>query len=504
MKRALAERAKQSGLPNGVGSSIPGSEPTTGASSPLPSSQSVTEYTALKDAETTSSHHLPNNDEIPRKSLSIASQGNGPSTSSTPVPSPRTAPSPRPKKRLRESVVKLEEQDEEDANASAFYLRHQNRALASELRQLKYQIHRLERERDTRRTQCSLAVQNLNTLQATWSQLEEALQLGQPPISAPSSDPMESSPGHPFFATSSAAAAAPLSTGSGTSVELVGALFHSLAQLGNVTTTTASTRRKSTENGDELHAMSDEDEDNENIPLEEPIPEAQGQDEFSEPVHTKQQLDDLLQITNKISTRASTLQGWIWTLLQRLENGSSERVGVAEQVHAAQQQVARLKAKNMTMKEKMKELARSRDELLESDKRVRRGLYRLAAGRVQLDEVLKAIVAADEDKEMASEWMVQSQETGIPPVGSSSALLDSVASGSSLLPVEKTEETNLDGKESAPITSAELAHLQKKVGELEQVAKTRDERIKTVSPTNYYLPLPKNPKSSSHNLTSPF
>jgi hypothetical protein len=105
---------------------------------------------------------------------------------------------------------------------------------------------------------------------------------------------------------------------------------------------------------------------------------------------------------------------------------------------------------------------------------------------------------------MASEWMVQSQETGIPPVGSSSALLDSVASGSSLLPVEKAEESNLDGKESSPITSAELAHLQKKLGELEQVAKTRDERIKTVRPTNYYLPLPKNPNSSSHNFTSPF
>lgn len=473
MKRALAERAKQSGLPNGVGSSMPGSEPTTGTSSPLPSSQSVPEYTALKDAETTSSHHLPSNDEMPSKSLSIATKGNGPSSSSTPVPSPRTAPSPRPKKRLRESVVKLEEQDEDDSNASAFFLRHQNRALASELRQLKYQIHRLERERDTRRTQCTLAVQNLNTLQVTWSQLEDALQFGRSSTTT-DSDLMELSDAHSGLASSSSRAP-PLSTGSGTSVELVGALFHSLAQLGNVTTTT---RRRNTKNGDDLQSVSEEDHDeDENVHMEEPIPEDQAQDDFSESAYTNQQLDDLLQITNKISTRARTLQGWIWTLLQRLENGTTERVGVAEQVHAAQQQVARLKAKNMTMKAKMKELARSRDESQESDKRVRRGLYRLAAGRVQLNEVLKAIVAADEDKETVSDWLApSSQDVLVPPGGSSSALLDN----SSSLPLEKEDEANLDGKESAPITSAELLQLQKKVVELEQVAKTRDERIKTL------------------------
>lgn len=462
MKRALAERAKQSGLPNGSGPSMPSSETTTTSSPPhfSPPEHSSTELHGEETGHTIPSNDN-NNDEISKNPLSIATKSNGPSLSSSSAPSPRTAPSPRPKKRLRDSVVKLDDQDEDDSNASAFYLRQQNRALASELRQLKYQIIRLERERDTRRSQCTLAVQNLNTLQATWSQLEDALKQD-----GPSGGAAAHSNDHQTSREGSSSTSAPLSTGSGTSVELVGALFHSLAELGTGT----DRRRIHSENGDEMDVdVDDDDTDKETQHLEEPLPESVD-DDTSEQFPT-QQLDELLRITDNVAKRANALQGWIWSLLQKLEGGATEGVGVAEQVHAAQQQVAFLTAKNKTLKAKMKELARSRDELQESDRRVRRGLYRLAAGRIQLTEVLKAIVAADEDKEPPAAWIASS--TTPAELGTDHTVVPNSTYG-------KTDEVTGDGKESTSITSAELTQLQKKVMELEQVANARDEQIKTV------------------------
>lgn len=495
MKRALAERAKQSGLPNGVGPSVPSSEPTTSSilSNPPPSSlpELSTSFSAPNNesAEPDNSNSTPavnsSATDTPKTPLSIAAKTNA-STAS-----PR--PSPRPKKRLRESLVKqLEEEDEDDSSANAFFLRHQNRALASELRQLKYQLTRLERERDTRRSQCSLAVHNLNTLQTTWTQLEEALQHGQPPPPASNHNDAPNDDSNTEMTAApqgrSGASSAPLSTGSGTSVELVGALFQSIAELGTTgaTSATASRRVKSdtgdsmdVDDGDDDDSSSDEEHLQQQLSSE-PLPPIQGEEDVQDDPANAQHLEELMRITENVAQRASTLQGWIWSLLQRLEKGgdsedsstATNTVRVAQQIHAAQQQVARLKAKNKALKAQMKELARSRDESTDSEKRVRRGLYRLAAGRVQLKEVLKAIVASDEDKELAAEWMGTSTVLSTPLVTAAAATAASTS-------VKKEETSGDDGKESS-VSSAEVAQLQKTVLDLEQVASARDEQIKMV------------------------
>mmetsp|Transcript_92709 Transcript_92709/g.267715 ORF Transcript_92709/g.267715 Transcript_92709/m.267715 type:complete len:908 (+) Transcript_92709:163-2886(+) len=403
MKRALAERAKQSGLPNGVGPSVPESAD--------PPSQ-------------------------PQQASSSSAEANGGPTKALPSAPLNNTSSPRPKKRLRESIVKLEEEDEDDSNANAFYLRHQNRALASELRQLKYQLTRLERERDVRRTQCTRAVQGLNTLQATWTQLEETLQNGQAPTSTGEKLPEGTS-------------SAPLSTGSGKSVEMMGALFNSLAALGN-----GAKRIKN-----EMDVDGESDQEDPHLP--EPLPQ---DDDAEDEAAQKEQLDLLMVITNNVAKRASTLQGCIFSLLHRLENGTADGVNMAEQLKAAQQQISRLKAKNKTLKAQIEEIARTRDEYQESDKRVRRGLYRLASNRVQLKEVLKAIVSSDEDKEAAAEWMAYA---GQPPAEATAAA-----------PVAASKKIEGDAKSS--VSSEELASLQKKISDLEQVASARDAQIKTL------------------------
>jgi E3 ubiquitin-protein ligase BRE1 len=450
MKRALAERAKQSGRPNGVAPASPAPEkPMTSAPthSSAPSSNSTPKVKASSSSTSLS--------QLPPKTMQIAKNE---SSSSAPSARPSSA-SPRPKKRLRESVVKLEDEDEDDSNASAFYLRHQNRALASELRSFKNELSRLSREREYRRSQCSKAVQSLNALQATWTQMEAALQYGQqpPPPAAGQNEANLASPSTSFAA---AVAAAPLSTGSGTSVELIGALLDSLAALG--TTMPGKRRRRIKQEGDEDEDMdgtssSGENEEEDHAPSAEMLMD--GAD--------TQQLDDLLRITDNVAKRATTLQRWIWSLLQRLE-GTDASLAAAEAGQLNQEQVARFKAKNKTLKAQLKELARSRDEMTASDKRVRRGLYRLAAGRVQLKEVLKAIVISDEDKEAAAAWL---EVTPTPVVAIAS-------SGTSATPASAVKSEG-DEKEGL-VNSAKVAQMKKQISDVEQLASARDEQIKKV------------------------
>lgn len=82
-------------------------------------------------------------------------------------------------KRQRMSQAAVE--DNEEKENSSFFLKHQNAALASELKQLTYQFNLLEKERNFRRNQCNEANQALHSLEATWTAMEVALQLGQQP-----------------------------------------------------------------------------------------------------------------------------------------------------------------------------------------------------------------------------------------------------------------------------------------------------------------------------------
>jgi E3 ubiquitin-protein ligase BRE1 len=102
------------------------------------------------------------------------------------------SPSPRPSttgsssthgiatlKRQRLPASRHADQDDgdDDHTGSAFYLRQQNKALATELRTLQALTRTLTVERDHRRRICHQAVQALDSLQATWTQLETSLRI---------------------------------------------------------------------------------------------------------------------------------------------------------------------------------------------------------------------------------------------------------------------------------------------------------------------------------------
>ena len=125
----------------------------------------------------------------PAATATAAGAGDGDGTRAR---SPR--PSPRPKKRQRPSLTAAattatsvhttvknsddedeaddNEQDETSAAKDAFYLRHQNKALASELRAYKRQIDLLVAERDHRRDRCDEAREGVDKLAEIWAEVE--------------------------------------------------------------------------------------------------------------------------------------------------------------------------------------------------------------------------------------------------------------------------------------------------------------------------------------------
>ena len=182
MKRALAERAKQSETghpaahtPNGLG---PAHGPVAVSSGQPP------RKVPRIDGET--SHRQGGEQRIKTEPITIhvpsQSQATSSSAATTPRPSPSgTPPEKRSSLKRQRSNAALAEHDDEEPDSSGFYLKHQNRALASELKGLQYQLRLLEKERDLRRQQCQQAGQALQDLHNTWTQMEVALQLGTPP-----------------------------------------------------------------------------------------------------------------------------------------------------------------------------------------------------------------------------------------------------------------------------------------------------------------------------------
>lgn len=102
-------------------------------------------------------------------------------------------------------------------------------------------------------------------------------------------------------------------------------------------------------------------------------------------------LDSMKRVASLVRKRASALQRWIWALLTKVSAG--DKVKHESVVNAAelQTQISLLKSKCRDYEVRVTELAKSRDEALESERKVRRGLYRIASGRMKLEEVLKAV-----------------------------------------------------------------------------------------------------------------
>jgi hypothetical protein len=398
-----------------------------------------------------------------------------------------------------------DEETESDRN-SAFYLKHQNRALATELKGLQHSVQWLERERDYRRQQCLLSVQALNSLQATWTQLEDVLshshhhhqglqqnlqqqlqqrQIQQHNYSASDKDLQQERDG-------------PASTGTGGSVEWTLALSKALAELGSSNSLAAASfttqdsmamdiqGRQDNEDDDD----NDEDDDDDNLKSNHhQVDQGEGVD-----TNEKATLEDLSQISANVSARAAVLQEWILeTVLKQLEQQQQSQQQQPDDLAvpsasdappvllADQKKIAELAAKCELLQHQVTELKAARDATASRERRVRRNLYRLSAGMMTVQQVLQTLEDAEGDDVNGRQG---DQEERIIKQQAAEQAATVAKLQEQLEDSRHAAQVKQQGNEATTsvttVSSAEVQSLKEKVASLEHICQNRETSVQEV------------------------
>lgn len=93
----------------------------------------------------------------------------------------------------------------------------------------------------------------------------------------------------------------------------------------------------------------------------------------------------LSEMAEAFSTRCDQLYKFVFRLLA----GSTSSTNPDVSMDSLQDNVRSLRATIEGLENQVEELGKARDETLERERRLRRGLYRVSAGRLDIEEVMK-------------------------------------------------------------------------------------------------------------------
>uniref|UniRef100_A0A7S3DRI5 E3 ubiquitin protein ligase n=1 Tax=Entomoneis paludosa TaxID=265537 RepID=A0A7S3DRI5_9STRA len=390
MKRALADRAKLD-LPAGTGgaASPPSEGPATNASSNValqngrigfggsPSESQPPLKIPRIGSEEAPSVKVEQAPSAVRSPAPVAPPARPDTNRSAGPTSPR--PSARPdtnrsnhstpssnKRQRRETSSQAQQQSsgdqEEPDESDAFYLKHQNKALAIELKSLQAQIRDLTDEREYRRRSCLQAVQALHSLQATWTSLETSL--GQEP---PPTFPLPSSPGGGIPSST-------VGSTDETAVEWTLALHRALQALGN----------QSSNSRAGAHDDHHEDGPGSHFP--------------NSPTSGEMKMGEL---AANVTGRANCLQEWLWQVLRSKqtklsappENAAHDNSNGADDG----KKKSELEAELEKLRAQVTELTNSRDDFLSRERRLRRNIYRLDVGMLSDKQLIQSVVGTGDE-----------------------------------------------------------------------------------------------------------
>jgi hypothetical protein len=343
---------------------------------------------------------------------------------------------------------KMDEMDQQPDDKS-FYLKHQNRALATELQSLQYAVSQLETERDARRRHCHDALQAIHRLQWIWNEI-----LNKTIGNAAAGDPSASA--FPQANVNVASSSDPPSTGTGDSVEWTRALQNSIIALG----------LSSPLSNNSTHATTVPSFDNSASSATEDVADA----------YLKQALD-------AITARATVLEEWIRLVLStgsvparpERENGGSttDSVVTAEQrLHDIQREMAIVTARCTELESQLLEMAASRTEVVSRERRVRRNIYRLAAGMLSTEQVVNTMEEGQEDGELRAAVKLEKQSGS---GGNCAQPLDSMA-------VDTIDDNAAQYKDS--VSSAVVDELRARILTLEESVASGESAIQEVRTAN--------------------
>ncbi|KAL7437504.1 hypothetical protein ACHAXH_003212 [Discostella pseudostelligera] len=404
-----------------------------------------------------------NTDAYHSSSLGMSSVGeNNDDAPATTTATPKNRGPGRPRKSTSSAATKQENDstDEDDADNSGFYLKLQNVSLASELYTYRRRIYLLEREREYRRRECRMASRMIGELGGVWRGMECAI-----------GKEFESNELLNQAISYSAGESTPACTGSGTDVETVNALLRSIQSL--VTNTAKLECNEHPPPDPQYHV----DDINNFESYSKGTIKVEDDDEL---LDEKLQLKEMESFAADIASRAAILRDGVLGLLQTAAAAQGAlNIDAASSVPILKEKISKLEAEIILTESKLEEMANARNEAAASERRVRRGLYRLASGRMTVEEVLKAVEKEDNGVSfMETLAMIDGMNTkhvASSPHGPTSAVISSVDGAMSSPAFSAT--VGGESKDSLASNAEEVAQLKKSLQDVQVIAETRDKMI---------------------------
>ena len=200
-------------------------------------------------------------------------------------------------------------------------------------------------------------------------------------------------------------------------------------------------------------------------------------------IDEKRQLQEMEGFATDIAGRAAILRDGVMGLLQTAVAAPQEtsRTGDSSTVPLLKEQVTTLESELKTTESKLEEMANARNEAAASERRVRRGLYRLASGRMTMEDVLKAVEKEDNGVSFMEtlammDGMNNSKNAASSPDGNTA-----VVSSEGAMSSPSFSAAAGGSKDSPGASSEEVAQLKKSLQDVQVIAETRDKKIQEVS-----------------------
>lgn len=378
-----------------------------------------------------------------------------------------TAPKKRGPGRPRKSAVKqqVESSDEDEADTTSFYLKQQNNSLGSELYAYRRRIYLLEREREFRRKECRVAGHKIGQLGGVWRGLECAI-----------GKELERNELFKEAKSASGSAKIPACSGVGTDVENVHSLLHSIQSL--VSNPENLKVKKDPSRDSQYH---EDDENNyetySKITRAAKVEEEDGNDIAEE----KRLLKEMEEFSSNIANRAAILRDGVLGLLRTAVGGTLVKTSNStSSVALLKEKIGTLESSLKSTESKLEEMASSRNEATLSERRVRRGLYRLASGRMTMEDVLGAVEKEDNGVSfMETLAMIDGMNSNKNALSSPDGTMSGVVSSPDGAMISPAFSTAVGGgsKDAPGVNGEEAAQLKKSLQDVQVIAEARDKKI---------------------------
>jgi hypothetical protein len=389
--------------------------------------------------------------------------------SSSSTPAVTNSASVPPSTNRRSSLDSQQAMNENHDTSSSFYLKYQNRALATELKSYQHAVAKLEQERDLRRSHCLSIAQALYQIHSLWNSMEQDIvskrdvSSGDDQVTSAVSvtTALDATISNTPTSEPEISTAQMSSTGTDDSVEWTRLLYNALRALGQSSVSPA-------------EALSSADDE--------------GHLDSGSTLDYLTDLRSLDQTVRNISTRTRVLQKWVHSIIRTPINSPSRVTGTADTENSVsaeensrmQQQISEITARCAALENQIDELVSCRTSLIHRERRLRRNIYRMSANIITPEQVVNAITRDESDDSDDIEASVQIEKQRFMTMKKENPQLDAATTSAS----GPSHGNDVNGASNSDVnvhvTSIQLEEYQSRISSLEDLLSNAERSIQEV------------------------